>query len=100
MLIQSFGELLLSNLWYMGSFTIKNKYYKYYYMTYYLEHRDYIIDYNLQRYYDNRAKIREKQNYYYKHIYYPKRHMMQHKPRPKMLLNPLKIEKNVTVSFD
>ena len=67
---------------------------------YYIKNRDYIIDYNLQRYYDNRAKIREKQNYYYKHIYYRKRYMMDHKPRPKMLLNPLKIEKNVIVSFD
>ena len=86
----------------MGSFTIKNKYYKYYYMTYYLEHRDYIIDYNLQRYYDNRAKIREKQNFYFKHIYYPKRHMMRSKPRCNYTrrLNPLRIEKNVIVSFD
>ena len=82
------------------NFIIKQKYYKDYYMTYYLEHRDQIIDYNLQRYYTNRQKIRESQNYYYKHIYYRKRYMMDHKPRPKMLLNPLKIEKNVIVSFD
>ena len=69
---------------------------------YYFKNRDYIIDYNLQRYYDNRAKIREKQNFYFKHIYYPKRHMMRSKPRCNYTrrLNPLKIEKNVVVSFD
>jgi hypothetical protein len=79
------------------SFIIKNLYYKVYMNEYYEKNRELIIDRNLNYYHTNKKKIRPKQNFYYKNIYYPtKRFHLKHRTvRPKKV-NVI-IEKNVTV---
>ena len=79
------------------SFVIKNLYYKIYMNEYYEKNRELIIDRNLNYYHTNKKKIRPKQNFYYKNIYYPiKRFKLKHRRvRPQKV--KVHIEKNVTV---
>jgi len=64
---------------------------------YYEENRELIIDRNLNYYHANKTKIRPKQNFYYKNIYYPiKRFKLKHRRvRPQKV--KVRIEKHVTV---
>ena len=53
------------------SFLISNIYYKQYMSEYYQKNRELIIEYNINYYYTHLKKVREKQNFYFKNIYYP-----------------------------
>ena len=64
---------------------------------YYKKNKEIIIERNLNYYYNNKEKIREKQNKYFKYIYYPyKRFNVKHRAPPE---REVKIETNVTLSL-
>ena len=52
-------------------FLISNIYYKEYMSEYYKKNKEIITQRNLNYYYNNKEKIREIQNKYFKYIYYP-----------------------------
>jgi len=63
---------------------------------YYEKNRDIIIEYNLNYYYTHKEKVRERQNNYFKKVYYP------NKIKPKQKVKPIRevlITQNVTVTF-
>ena len=79
------------------SFIIKNMYYRIYMSEYYKKNKEIITQRNLNYYYNNKDKVREKQNKYFKYIYYPyKRFNIKHRVPP---IREVKIETNVTVYF-
>ena len=79
------------------NFIIKNLYYKIYMSNYYQNHREQKIEYQLSYYYKNKQLIRDKQNNYYKTVYYPfKRFNVKHRVPPN---REVKIETNVTLTF-
>ena len=65
---------------------------------YYEKNRDMIIEYNLNYYYTHKAKVRERQNYYFKNIYYQKKNPNRKNKKP-INLREVIIEQNVTVKF-
>ena len=78
------------------SFIIKKLYYKLYMSEYYQKNRELIIEYNITYYYTHKKKVRERQKFYFKNIYYP------NKIKPKKKIRPIRqvvIEQNVTVKF-
>ena len=78
-------------------FIIKKLYYKVYMNEYYKKNRDIIIEYSLNYYYTHKEKVRERQNNYFKKIYYPnkiKNKPIKHKPIIEVI-----ITQNVTVTF-
>ena len=79
------------------SFIINNLYYKIYMNSYYEENRELIIDRNLNYYYTNRSKIRQKQNKYYQNIYYPIKRFDRKARIRRPQHSKLTIAKNVTV---
>ena len=78
-------------------FVIKNLYYKVYMQQYYQKNRDIIIEYNLNYYYTHKEKVRERQNKYFKNVYYPNKIK-----DTKIKIRPIReviINKNVTITF-
>jgi len=64
---------------------------------YYKKNREIIIQRNMSYYNNNKEKVRQKQNNYFKYIYYPyKRFNVKHRLQPD---REVKIETNVTVYF-
>ena len=64
---------------------------------YYEKNRDIIIEYNLNYYYTHKEKVRERQNNYFKKVYYPnkiKSKPIKHKPKREVI-----ITQNVIVTF-
>ena len=78
-------------------FIIKNLYYKIYMQEYYEKNRELIIDRNLNYYYTNKNKIRQKQNNYYKYIYYPMKRFSRKSRKLRPSNTNVTINKNVTV---
>ena len=79
------------------NFIINNLYYKIYMSDYYKKNREIIIQRNMNYYFSHKEKVRQKQNKYFKTVYYPyKRFNIKHRLQPD---REVKIETNVTVYF-
>jgi hypothetical protein len=79
------------------NFIINNLYYKIYMSDYYKKNREIIIQRNMNYYFSHKEKVRQKQNKYFKTVYYPfKRFNVKHRVPPN---REVKIETNVTVYF-
>ena len=79
------------------NFIINNLYYKIYMSEYYKKNREIIIQRNMNYYFSHKEKVRQKQNKYFKTVYYPfKRFNVKHRLQPD---REVKIETNVTVYF-
>jgi hypothetical protein len=64
---------------------------------YYKKNREIIIQRNMNYYFSHKEKVRQKQNKYFKTVYYPfKRFNVKHRLQPD---REVKIETNVTVYF-
>ena len=64
---------------------------------YYKKNREIIIQRNMNYYFSHKEKVRQKQNKYFKTVYYPyKRFNIKHRLQPD---REVKIETNVTVYF-
>ena len=64
---------------------------------YYKKNREIIIQRNMNYYFSHKEKVRQKQNKYFKTVYYPfKRFNVKHRVPPN---REVKIETNVTVYF-
>jgi len=64
---------------------------------YYEKNRDIIIEYNLNYYYTHKEKVRERQNNYFKKIYYQNK--IKNKPIKIKPMREVIISQNVTVTF-
>jgi len=79
------------------NFIINNLYYKIYMSEYYKKNREIIIQRNMNYYFSHKEKVRQKQNKYFKTVYYPfKRFNVKHRvPLDREVI----IEQNVRVTF-
>ena len=78
-------------------FIINKIYFREYMSEYYKKNREIIIQRNMNYYFSHKEKVRQKQNKYFKTVYYPfKRFNVKHRVPPN---REVKIETNVTVYF-